>query len=85
MSAFLWYFTVLSGAFVFCVRNDPLLDTKLFVLEGNEKPEMCILWLKEYIGKTYLQDDLLRQSNKYNTLLELIKNNFMILTRVEFS
>ena len=54
--------------------NDHLFDTKLLVLESNKKPEMYILWLKEYNENVYSQDDLLGQS-KYNTLLELVKDN----------
>ena len=61
--------------------NDPLFDTKLFVLEGSGKLEKFNLWLKEYNKNAYSQDDLLDQT-KYNALLELAKNNAKILTRV---
>ena len=64
--------------------NDPSFIIELFVLEGNKKPEKCILWLKEYNKKVYSKDDLSGQS-KSNTLLELVKNYAKVLTRKAFS
>ena len=64
--------------------NDPSFLTELLVLEGNEKPEKYILWLLEYNEKVFTKDDLSGQS-KYNTLLELVKNNAKTLTRKAYN
>ena len=45
--------------------NEALFDTKLLVLEDNEKSEKYIIWLKEYNEKVYSQDYLSGQF-KYN-------------------
>ena len=58
--------------------------TELLVLEGNEKPKKYMLWLMEYYEKVSSKDDLFGQS-KYNTLLELVKNNAKTLTRKAFN
>ena len=60
--------------------NETSFITELLVLKGSENPEKYILWLMEYNEKVYSKDDLSRQS-KYNTLLELIKNNTKTMTR----
>ena len=51
-------------------------ETKLLVLEENEKPELFILWLTEFNEKVFSQAQL-SASFKYRTLLELVQNNYL--------
>ena len=53
--------------------NECSFETKLLILEGNKKPELCILWLTEFNEKVFSQAKLLAIS-KYSVLLEMVQN-----------
>ena len=55
-------------------------ETKLLVLEGNEKPELFILWLTEFNEKVFSQVQL-SASSKYTALLEMVQNNALTVCR----
>ena len=59
-------------------------ETKLLVLEGNEKPELFILWLTEFNEKVFSQVQLLA-SSKYTALLEMVQNNALTVCRSAFT
>ena len=40
------------------IGNKYSFETKLLVLEGNEKPELFILWLTEFNEKVFSQAQL---------------------------
>ena len=64
--------------------NECSFETKLLVLERNEKPELFILWLTKFNEKVclYLQ---LSTGSKHNGLLEMEKNIALTLCRAAYS
>ena len=59
-------------------------ETQLLVLEGNEKPELFILWLTEFNEKVFSQMQL-SASSKYNALLQMVQNNALTVCRSAYT
>ena len=64
--------------------NECSFETKLLVLEGNEKPELFILWLTEFNEKVFSQAKL-SASSKYSALLEMVQNIALAVCRAAYS
>ena len=64
--------------------NEYSFETKLLVLEGNEKPELFILWLIEFNEKVFSQVKL-SVSSKYSALLEMVENIALAVYRAAYS
>ena len=64
--------------------NECSFETKLLVLEGNEKPELFILWLTEFNEKVFSQAKL-SASSKYSALLEMVQNIALTVCRAAYS